>query len=188
MEQWKQILWYEGLYEVSNKGRVKSLKNWVHWVWKERILKVWKNYSYSRVLLTKQWRKNFKVNRLVAIAFIPNPLNLPLVCHKDETLDERWLLYNWSDNLFWWTHSDNAKDSEKKWRSNNHFKTNNPSKLWILNCRAKSVNQFSKDWEFIKEWWSQKDVERELRIYQTWVSNCCLWKQKTAGWFIWKYT
>lgn len=79
-ETWKSITGYEGLYEVSNLGRVKSLK-----FDKEKILKPNKVKGYLRVELLKNGqRKLLYVHRLVAAAFIPNPKGLPEVNHKDE--------------------------------------------------------------------------------------------------------
>ena len=81
IEQWKSIAGYEGLYEVSNLGRVKSLK-----FGKERILKPGKNSSgYLLVNLYKNGKmKHFKVHRLVATAFLPNPMGFPEINHLDE--------------------------------------------------------------------------------------------------------
>lgn len=124
-------------------------------------------------------------------AIIPNPLNLPCVCHKDETLDENGLLYNWSDNLFWGTHKDNTRDMWKKWRANNNLVLNHPKpilwKFWKDNHLSKKVNQYTLEWEFIRSWYSMADVQRELCIFYTSISACCKQKAKTAGWFIWKY-
>ena len=73
-EVWKDIAGYDGDYQVSNFGRVKTLKNG-----KEKMLKpgtVGNNYLIVRLYKTKS-SKQFKVHRLVAAAFIPNPNNLP---------------------------------------------------------------------------------------------------------------
>ena len=79
-EQWKPVEGFED-YAVSNLGNVKSLK-----YGKERILKPRKNKDgYLFVTLCKNGKmKNFKVHRLVASAFLPNPNNLPQVNHLDE--------------------------------------------------------------------------------------------------------
>lgn len=81
MEIWRDIKDYEGLYQVSNLGRVKSLK-----YGKEKILKGYKyRGGYLRVDLYKERKvKHFPIHRLVASAFINNPNNLPQVNHKDE--------------------------------------------------------------------------------------------------------
>ena len=104
-EIWKDIEGYEGLYQVSNKGRVKSLSRLVvrvgkpNYITKEKILKCseLKGTGYPAVKLGSN--NNFKsmlVHRLVAQAFIPNPDNLPQVNHKDEIRTN-----NCVDNLEW---------------------------------------------------------------------------------------
>mgnify|MGYP003656201962 CR=1 FL=1 len=139
MEIWKPIEWYEGLYEISNLARVKSLnyKNRRYEsIMKLWILKWW--YSYLTLCINKSRCVKY-VHRLVALHFIPNPDNLPFVCHRVETFDENWALYNWVDNLFWGTHSDNMKDMHKKWRANNHLQLKNPlkGKFWKDHPRYK---------------------------------------------------
>ena len=82
-EQWKPVEGFEGLYAVSNLGRVKSLGN--DKSRKEKILKPHKVNGYLRVTLCKDWkRKFFLVHRLVAEAFLPNPEGLEQVNHIDE--------------------------------------------------------------------------------------------------------
>lgn len=79
MEEWKNIIGYEGLYEVSNKGNVRNVR-------RNKLLKLSKNrYGYIQVYLYKNGiRTGLKVHRLVAQAFIENPDNLPEVNHKNE--------------------------------------------------------------------------------------------------------
>ena len=100
MEEWKAIAGYEGLYEVSNLGRIKSLSRIDSRGYKrnEKILKLNKDSGgYLKVSLYKNGKpKQYNVHRLVAIAFIPNPDNLPEVNHKDENR-----INNYVDNLEW---------------------------------------------------------------------------------------
>lgn len=189
MEIWKPIVWFECLYEVSSIWRVKSMN--YHNSWKERILKWWRTSKFYRMYILRKNNKNIPVtsHRLVWIHFIPNPLNLPCVCHKDETLDENWMLYNWADNLFWWTYVDNSKDCHRKWRGNKYYKLNHPMKwkFWKENQCSKKVIQYTKALEFIREWENARDITRKLWIDHSNISSCCLWKRKSAGWFIWKF-
>jgi len=83
-EIWKPVAGYEEFYAVSNLGRVKSLGN--DKLRKEKILKPTDNgKGYLQVCLYRDGKgKMFQVHRLVATAFIPNPLGLPEINHKDE--------------------------------------------------------------------------------------------------------
>ena len=185
-EIWKPVVGYEGLYEVSSIWRVKSLK-----YWKERVLKwsIGKDWHSTVNLYLKGIRWYTTISRLVAIHFISNPLSLPCACHKIEVLDENWALYNWSDNLYWWTHKDNIQDMFKKWRARNHLQLNHPRKwkFWKDNPLSKKVYQYTLDWEFIREWGATREIQMELWINRWNISACCLWKLKTAGGFIWKF-
>lgn len=116
-EIWKDITGYEGLYQVSNLGRVKSLsingitKKGFKSVKKEKILKAGKtgckNSQYLGVVLRKKGKsKSTYVHRIVATAFIPNPENKKTVNHKD--LDK---LNNKATNLEWATYKENIQHS-----------------------------------------------------------------------------
>lgn len=117
-EIWKPIPNFEGLYEVSNLGRVKALKRKKNcnrgWGWiKEHIMKQTNtnaNSEYYRVPLTNKEhiRKYYLVHRLVAQAFIPNPNNLPQVNHIDGDKSN-----NTIENLEWTTREDNIKHAYK---------------------------------------------------------------------------
>lgn len=103
MEFWKDIEGYEGLYQVSNKGRIKSLKRIIDTTKYKKIVgeSIKKQFlgtnGYMMTVLSKNGRKSPKmIHRLVANAFIPNPQNLPQVNHKDENK-----LNNNADNLEW---------------------------------------------------------------------------------------
>lgn len=107
-EIWKDIPGYEGLYQVSNKGRIKSLDrigsagNGALRIYRGRLLKPWpakKRCGYMYIDLSKDGiSRQFRVHRLVAYAFIPNPLNLPEVNHIDHNVEN-----NSVENLEWCT-------------------------------------------------------------------------------------
>lgn len=114
-EVWKDIQGYEGLYQVSNFGRVKSLgrykkspllKSGYFWA-SEKFLKLSKRVDgYLNVRLSKNGKcKNFKVHRLVAIAFIPNSKNLPQIDHIDADKTN-----NNVNNLRWCTCKENINN------------------------------------------------------------------------------
>lgn len=191
MEIWKDIEGYEWKYQVSSLWRVKSLnyrRSGIEIVLNGSIIKCWHTIVW---IYKEENLKTYSISKIVGIHFIPNPLNLPLVCHRDETLDERWALYNGVDNLFWWTNSDNIRDMYKKWRQRNHFQYNNPKpnlwKFWSNHPWSKKINQYDLKWNFIKEWGSIIEAWKELNIHKSSISSCCRWKVKTAWGFIWRY-
>ena len=111
-EIWIDIQGYEGLYKVSNFGRVKSIDRYVNGKLgsqckiKGKIMKLQMNHKgYPCVVLHKNCKANSKlVHRLVAIAFIPNPDKLPQVNHKDTNKQN-----NHVSNLEWITNEDNMR-------------------------------------------------------------------------------
>ena len=162
-EIWKDIEGYEGLYQVSNRGRVKSLK-----YKKERILKPRKQSGYYKVLLYNDKKYEYSIHRLVAHAFIPNPDNLPQVNHRDENPSN-----NRVDNLEWCDGKYNINYGTciaKRARS-----------------KSKKVLQFKPDGTFVKEWKSIIDVQRNLGFDHANISRCCKNIRKTAYGFLWKY-
>ena len=181
MEIWKEIPWYNWIYEISNIWRFKSFQ-----FWKETILKPWRTKGwYMKVWLHKDnIRKEYKIHRLVAQAFLWLDINnyKILVCHKKETLIN-WLLDNSVDNLFIWTHQDNSNDMVNKWRSSKYLLW----RKWKLHHCSKAVIQYSLRGILIKKWWALREAWVSLNIAHQSISWCCNWKRKTAWGFIWKY-
>lgn len=182
MEIWKPIVGYEGRYEVSNLGNVRSLNynnTKVHRILSKSNQWWW----YLCISLSNLTKKTVLVHRVVAQAFIENPYNKPQVNHIN------WIKTdNRVENLEWCTARHNSIHAYKMWlRETNNFKVKHPFKwkLWIDNFNSKKVNQFSIEWEFIITWDSISDIKRKLWINN--ISACCRWKLKTAGGFIWRY-
>ena len=172
METWKSIAGFEGLYEVSNQGRVKSLK-----YGKERILKPRKNAcGYLHVGLHKDGHeKTVKIHRLVAEAFIPNPNNLETVNHKDEVKTN-----NVADNLEWMSQKDNNNYGSRTIRAAK-ANINHPS-------FSKKVQMFDKKTgELLATFPSTMEAERVTGIDHSHIPTCCKGKYKSAGGYIWRY-
>jgi hypothetical protein len=186
MEQeiWKDIPWYEWKYQASNLGRIKSLITKLKTQDNVRILsrrKVW--YLYTELYKNNIWKK-YQVHRLVCLTFIPNPENKEQVNHINWIKDDNRL-----ENLEWCTQSENQKHRYSVLWHKNNFQTNHPSKwkFWKDNPRAKKVNQYDLNWNFIKTWDSARDITRELNYHYKNISACILWKTKTSNWYIWKF-
>jgi len=171
MEEWRDIEGYEGLYKISNIGRVRSLPRNTT---KGKILKPVKQPNgYLQVLLYKNGKKKkFLIHRLVAKAFIPNPLNLPEVNHKDENKENN-RVDGCVNNLEWCSAKYNVNYGTRNKR--------------LAEKQSKPVIQYDLQGNFIKEWSSGWEVQRQLGYFQGGISACCLGKQKTAYNFIWKY-
>jgi len=181
MEIWKDIPWYEWKYQASTLGVIKSLlkRQWKKW---SRILKINQNNRwYSYVDLYIDWKKKkLLVHRLVLISFKWENNELQ-VNHIDWDKTNNRL-----ENLEWCTKSENELHKYKilgyvspmKWR------------LWKDNplyWKWKSIAQYTKDWELIKEWNCIADINRVKWYNSSSISNNALWRSKTSYWFKWKF-
>lgn len=163
-EIWKDKKDYEGHYQVSNCGRVKSIK-----FGKERILKpVTDRHGYLIVGLWKNNKqKTYKVHRLVAEAFLPNPANLTEVNHKDEDKTN-----NNVENLEFCDRTYNANYGTAIAR--------------MTKKKSKTVLQYDLEGNFIREWKSTAECGRN-GFNQRHVASCCQGKLKKHKDSIWRY-
>lgn len=179
-EIWKDIKGYEGLYQVSNLGRVKSLE---HWSNSDNYKKMYtgkiltgilvKTNGYLKVTLSKNGKTNqLQIHRLVAEAFIPNVNNYPVVNHKDENK-----LNNCINNLEWCTYKHNNNYGN---RSEKYSKTRKMNK-------TKNVYQYDLEGNLINIFKNIKEAKKNLNIFNDSISRCCRKIQKTAGGFKWEY-
>ena len=175
--EWKDVKGYEGLYMVSNKGEVKSLPRIVHIKSRGTESETFRrgvllksdinNSGREQVRLYREGRVQIcLVHRLVAMAFIPNPLNLPQINHKDENP-----LNNRVDNLEWCTAQYNGSYGTR------------PSKF------MHRVSQYTLQGEKVASYKSLEDAAKAVGCHYTQISHCCSeeGKEKTAKGFIWKY-
>ena len=168
MKYGKMLKIMNGLYQVSNLGRVISLN--YNKTNQQKVLKVsFDKNGYTSLNLCKEGKIFHRtIHRLVAEAFIPNPNNYPCVNHKDENPRN-----NKVENLEWCTYQYNMNYGTCTERRNKSNKI--------------SINQYDKSNNFIKQWTSAIDIQNEIGINQGSIIKCCRNKLKTAGGFIWKY-
>ena len=176
-EIWKDIAGYEGLYEVSNFGSVRSIDRYVpHKTFGKKFCKGHmmathiNNAGYVTVNLCKcNMYRSFDIHRLVAIAFLDNPYGLPEVNHIDENKKN-----NHVENLEWVTKSENNLYGTKRERHAAQIK--------------RAVLQYSTDGQLINEWESPTDAEISISGKATGaISHCAKGKTKTAYGYVWRY-
>lgn len=168
VEEWRSVKDYDGLYEVSNLGNVRSVKT--------KALKCpytrkgGRNHGQVFVVLSRNGvDKHKRVSRLVATAFIDNPDNTLYKCvaHRDGDKSN-----NAVSNLYWCNKSEMAAE--------NILHTNEDKKI--------AVEQYTLNGKFVREWKSAVDASKELGINRGTIQRCCAGKlSKQAGGFIWKY-
>ena len=177
MEEWKDIKGYEGLYKVSNKGRVKSVErkvwnsgNQSYNTIKERILKPLNNRDgYVKVRLCKDGKcRTYLIHRLVANAFIPNPNEYKEVNHIDENKTN-----NSIDNLEWCNGKYNC----------NHGSRNKRVALSL----SKPILGISLDGKSYLYFNSTRDAARLGGFNQGHVAACCRGELKTHKGYTWMY-
>lgn len=176
-EIWKPVVGYEGAYEVSNLGRVRSVTRvrcaayGSTAVVKGTELAIRENtnnkYLLVRLNMGGQCRHKL-VHRLVAEAFIPNPNNLPQINHKDENPhNNRVENLEWCDRYY-----------------NNHYGT---GKLRAAMTRGFSVIQMDMDGNEIARYWSAREAARAIGKSQAAISRACTGAYKQAYGYLWKY-
>lgn len=180
-------------YEVSTLGRVKSLN--YRKTGKKKILKQDKiRGGYLRVTLCNNKKyKHFRVHKLVALAYISNPYNLPQINHKDENKEnnkvENLEFCSARYNVNYGTRNERLSKTKKgKPKTEEHKQKISQTKKGKPNYKQrKPILQYTKDNIFIREWDSATTASKELNICRENITNCCNGKYKTCSGFIWKY-
>jgi hypothetical protein len=173
-EIWKDIPWYEGLYQVSNLGEIKSFKNNRWGIGQENILKPQKNTSgYLQIILNKQ---TYRVHRLVMLAFIWES--------KLDVNHINWIKTdNRLENLEYCTRSENLKHSYRVLKRHHFHK----GKFWENSFKAKKILQYSIKWIFIKEWGSMVDIQIKLWLQKSNICRVCKWQRNHTWGFVFRY-
>lgn len=174
-EIWKDIKGYEGFYQISNYGRVKSLPRKV--IHKDGVVALYKGVimkthtplnRYEQIRLSKNGKSNMKtVHRLVAEAFLPNPNNYPEVNHIDEVKDNNVL-----ENLEW---------------CNYEYNINYGGGITRRSVQRKiKISQYDLDDRFIRHYESGTDAEQYGYCRKA-ISACCRGVAKTHSGYKWRY-
>lgn len=183
-EVWKDIDGYEGTYQVSNMGRVRSIdrivpcrkKGYTTMTKKGRILNLSTNrLGYKEAHLynyQEQKERIMSVHRLVAFAFIPNPdqERLREINHIDENKSN-----NRVDNLEWCDRAYNIRYGSSRIRAIK----NNPN--------VRKVAQYSKRGELIARYGTIVEASRATGLHVSSISKACRGKLKKSGTYIWRY-
>ena len=184
MEVWRDIEGYEGLYQVSNLGNIKSLafgpKNHPNVQPQERLLKISKSSTgYMHVQLYKEGISSTKlVHKLVASTFIDNPYNKPEVNHIDSNRTN-----NNVENLEWVTRTENMRHA-----ANNRIRkqTNQNNKESRIKKRGKyQVLQYTPDGKFVNIWNSVSDVVEFYKCDKYGIYRSIAGKNKTSICYRW---
>lgn len=179
-EIWKDVIGYEGLYQVSDTGNMRSIS--YHGKKKIKLLKLYAStHEYYVVSAHKdKIQSRMHVHREVAKCFCANPLNKPEVNHKNGVRTD-----NRADNLEWVTRSENNKHAYDflgktgPWQGKRG--SDNPKSIPVL--------QFTLNGEFINKYPNAVIAEMETGIFQASIRAVCRmdYGNKTAGGYLWKY-
>jgi hypothetical protein len=175
-EIWKDICGYEGYYQVSDFGNLKSVDRIIkhhHGKLLQKkgrpLTQFFDKYGYLKVSLSMQGiQRTERVHRLVAKAFIENPNNFPIINHKDENKTN-----NNVKNLEWCTPAYNVNYNGAAVRGGI--------------SRRIPINQYTKDFDFIKRWEGRFEIENFYNFDGSSISKCCIGKAKSAYGYIWEY-
>ena len=182
VEEWRPVVGYEGLYEVSDWGNVRSLdvylpsKGGSVALRRGRLMKQYLDKDgYCRVGIHKNGKeRTVGVHQLVALAFIPNPDNLPVIDHIDGHRDN-----NVVGNLRWFTVTlNNSTEQARRKKSQGAYRRRDNKKI---------IYQYTLDGELVAEYESTMEAERVNGYGRSALSRCALGKQATAYGYVWKY-
>lgn len=164
-ERWKDIEGYEGLYQISDYGRVKSLRKKYYGILRTKISK--QGYCYAAIS-NNNIREDFRINRLVAIHFLGKCKYKNLQAnHNDENK-----LNNYYTNITWMTPAENCNYGTRNKR--------------VGEKQHMRVNQYDLNGNFIKTWNSLSEIGKVLNFSVSHISSCCNGYRKSVNGFLWK--
>lgn len=184
VEIWKDIPDYEGLYLVSNWGRIKSLSRVVNCKGgqktnKERIRKDCNSHGYRNITLWKEKRSHsFLVHIVVAKAFLSNPDNLPQVNHIDGDKTN-----NYYKNLQWCTCSENMQHAA----DNGLLTLSWVGKSYEKHPKSKPIAQYDLSDSLIRNWSSATEAADSLKLNRGNINKSLMGEQKTSFGYKWKF-
>ena len=187
-EVWKDVQGYEGLYEISNYGRVKSWHKTKHCTPNGYLLKPSVNVpGYIYYGLKKDGhRKNFLCHRLVGMHFIDNPNDYPQINHMDENPKN-----NRVDNLEWCTphYNTNYGTGIERRKQNTDYAFIMKKIDWVERAKKyyKKIEQLTTNGQLIKKWDAIIFAGESLNIPCSNITMCCKGRIKTAGGYVWRY-
>lgn len=186
-EIWKDIKGYEGIYQVSNLGRIKSLARTIKYQNTERKVKekIRKTFigkqGYEKVELSKYGiNKKYNVHTIVAKTFLDKKCEKLEVNHINGIKTD-----NRVANLEWCTRSENELHAYRTGLAKNTKKQRETAREYCKNNKTKIIVQLDLNFNFIKEWKSAKEVEEVLGISRKNISQCVTGRNKSAGGYIW---
>lgn len=193
-EIWKPVSGYEGYYEVSSLGRIRSVERYVkqsehlRYV-KPRIKKIIVGrYGYPMVTLCKDGEsRQYRVHRIIADAFIPNPDNKPFVDHINTDRDDFRI-----ENLRWVDAGENARNPNTMTHCRENTYTKERSRKILETTRRKGtvnapkyVYQYTKEGTFVGSFESLEDAGRKTSIHATAIRRVLDDNTQSAGGYIW---
>lgn len=185
-ELWKEVVGYEGIYEVSNLGNIKSLKRNVNTLFgkprmQEEFILLKENLKggYLGCNLSNNGSvKKVKIHRIVAISFIPNKENKPCVNHIDGNKKNNKL-----ENLEWATYKENSVHASENGLSSTYW-LGKGGKGYFAN---KKINQYDTSMNYIKTHDSATLASKEVGVNKSGIIRAANGKIQTSGGFKWKY-
>lgn len=180
-EIWKDVVGFEGLYKISNYGRIIACERKIHrekygsYTIPQKFLKPTydkDNYLKTAFRNREGERFYFRVHRVVAEAFLPNENNLPEINHKDGVKDN-----NYVGNLEWCTTKYNINYS--------YNKLGRKGQNGGMNRRVQKINP--KTLEVISEYESIREASESVGSKSTAINNCLNGRTKTSFGYIWRF-